>query len=50
MTWDVVMMEHPFLCNVFTNAYDFFSESYKDVLKKKHPNSVTDMLKTIPVE
>ena len=26
MTWDVVMMQHPFVCNVWSHANDRFSE------------------------
>ena len=35
MTWDVVMMEHPFFCNVWSHANDPFSESLKDVYIKE---------------
>ena len=51
MTWGVVMIEHPFFCNVCFHANAPFSEPFKDVfIKKNFVASVTDMLKTIPVE
>ena len=51
MTWGVVMMEHPFACNVWSHANDPFSEPFEDVfMKKKLIDSITDMLKTIPVQ
>ena len=64
MTWGVVMMEHPFVCNVRSHANDPSSEPFKDVFinnlvgslswKNKFcvddSPSVTDLLKTIPVE
>ena len=51
VTWGVVMMEHPFFCNVWCHANDPFSESFKDVfIKKDLVTSLTDMLKTITVK
>ena len=35
MTWGVVMMEHPFVCNVWSHANEPFSEPFKDVFIKK---------------
>ena len=47
----VVLMEHPFVCNVCSHANDSFLELFKDVfIKKNLVDSLTDMLKTIPVE
>ena len=34
MTWGVVMMEHPFVCNVWFHANDPFFEPFKDVFIK----------------
>ena len=31
MTWGVVMIEHPFVCNIWSHANDRFSELFKDV-------------------
>ena len=51
MDCGVVMMEHLFVCNVPSHANDAFSGPFKDVfIKKNLVTSVTDMLKTIPVE
>ena len=50
VTWDVVMMDHPFACKVRSLANGPFSKPFKDVLIKKLVTSVTDILKTIPVE
>ena len=35
MTWGVVMMEHPFVCNVWSQANYPFSEPFKDIFIKK---------------
>ena len=50
MTLGVVMMEHPFVCNVWFHANDLFSEPFKDVFMKNIQKSVTDILKAIPFE
>ena len=51
MTRGVIMMEHPFLCNILYHANDPFPEPFKDVfIKKNLVTSVTDMLKTIPFD
>ena len=34
VTWGIVMMEHPFVCNVWSHANDPFSEPFKDVFIK----------------
>ena len=50
MTWGVVMMEHPLVCNVWYHANHPFSEPFKCVFIKNFKKSITDMLKTIAVE
>ena len=35
VTWDVVMIEQPFVCNIWPQAKDPFSEPIKDVFIKK---------------
>ena len=49
------MMEHPFVCNVWSHTNDPFSEPFKEIFIKKNlvdslSWSVTDILKAIPVE
>ena len=48
MTWGIVMMEHPFVCNVWSHVNNSFSEPFKDFFIKNQ--SITDMLKTILVK
>ena len=50
MTRGVVIMEHPFVYNVLFHANGPFSEPFRDVFKKNMATSVSDMLKTIPLE
>ena len=51
VAWGLVMMEHPFVCNVWSHGNDPFSGPFEDVfIKKNLVDSLTDMLKTIPVE
>ena len=40
------MMEHPFVCNVWSHANDPFSEPFKVVFIENIQKSVMDMLKT----
>jgi hypothetical protein len=44
VTWDVVMMENLFVCNVWYHGNDPFSEPFRDVFIKNLVTSVTDML------
>ena len=46
------MMEHPFVCNIWFQANDPFSEPFKEnvFIKKNLATYVMDMLKIIPVE
>ena len=50
MTWGIVMIEQPFVYKVWSHANYPFPEPFKDVFLKNIQKSVTDMLKTIPVE
>ena len=34
MTWGVVILQHPFVCNVCSHANVAFSEPFKDILIK----------------
>jgi hypothetical protein len=49
VTWGIVMMENPFVCNVWFHVNDAFSKTFKDVFIENVVISVMDM-KTIPVE
>ena len=41
VTKGVVMMNHPFVCNVWSHANDPFSVPFKDVFMKKHPKETS---------
>ena len=44
------MMKHPFVYNVWSHANDHFSDPFKEIFIRNLVDSVTDKLKTIPVE
>ena len=48
VTWGVVMMEHPVVCNVRSDANDPFLSLARTSLLKNIQKSATDMLKLLP--